>query len=162
MARFLEVEGQIELKCHADKFFAAWVCKPLQIPNMCANKITKLELQDGEGHTVGAVKNWTYCFKENGVAENTFSLTTKVEELDVEKRVITYSCHDGFIMKNYYKTLKSKMQVTPKSETNEGCIVKWSFEYEKMNEDVHEPNVYIDFLLELAKDVDAYCLSNND
>ncbi|KAL2940072.1 MLP-like protein 31 [Bienertia sinuspersici] len=160
MANLQKVEGQTELKCHADKFFDTWACKPLQIPNICTNKIIKLEVQEGECHKVGAVKNWTYCFKHNGVAETTFSLTTRVEELDVEKRVIRYSYHGGFILEKYYKTFKSKMQVTPKNGTNEGCFVNWSFEYEKMNENVPEPNMYIDYLLDLAKDVDAYCLKN--
>ncbi|KAL2940074.1 hypothetical protein RDABS01_001456 [Bienertia sinuspersici] len=115
MAKLQKVEGQTELKCHADKFFDAWACKPLQIPKMCANKITKLEVQEGECHK-------SLFAEHNGVAQTTFSLTTRVEELDVEKRVIRYSYHGGFILEKYYKTFKSKMQVTPKNGTNEGCF----------------------------------------
>ncbi|KMT19585.1 hypothetical protein BVRB_1g012010 [Beta vulgaris subsp. vulgaris] len=91
-----------------------------------------------------------YHFKEIG--EHAL-VKTKIEEVNEEKRCVEYSHHGGLMMDKYYKTFKSKFQVTPKKE---GCIVKWSFEYEKINENISEPK-YIDFLLGAAKDVDA-CL----
>lgn len=93
------------------------------------------------------------CAIVEDIGEHAF-VKTRIEESNEEKRYFKYSYHDGLILKNYYKTFKSKFQVVPKEE---GCIVKWRFDYEKMNENVPEPNMYIDFLLGTAKDVDA-CL----
>ncbi|KAL2943850.1 Kirola [Bienertia sinuspersici] len=77
-------------------------------------------------------------------------VTIGIEEIDEENKFVRYSYNDGLILKNFYKTLSSKIQVASKGE---GCIVKWSFEYEKKNEDVPDPKLYIDFLLGVAKDI---------
>ncbi|KAL2926705.1 MLP-like protein 34 [Bienertia sinuspersici] len=61
-------------------------------------------------------------------------------------------------MKKYYNTFNSKIQVVV-NNVNDGCIVKWSFEYEKMNENAPQPKMYIDFLLATAKDIDACCIA---
>ncbi|KMS99107.1 hypothetical protein BVRB_2g047890 [Beta vulgaris subsp. vulgaris] len=76
-----------------------------------------------------------------------------MNEIDEKNMSVRYSYHDGFIMDNYYKSLTSKLQAIPKDK---GCIVKWSFEYEKINDDAPDANVHIDFLLAISKDMDAH------
>uniref|UniRef100_A0A803NDP4 Bet v I/Major latex protein domain-containing protein n=1 Tax=Chenopodium quinoa TaxID=63459 RepID=A0A803NDP4_CHEQI len=43
------------------------------------------------------------------------------------------------------------------NKLDEGCTVKWILEYEKMNENAPEADIYVDYLLGVAKDLDA-CL----
>jgi len=39
------------------------------------------------------------------------------------------------------------MEITPKGNSENNCsIVKWSFEYEKMNGDTPEPNIFFDLV----------------
>lgn len=151
MAKIVRVEGQKELKCQADKFFDIWARKPYLVPKMCPDKMLSIELIEGDWGKVGAVKNWNYVINDVGEHAN---VKTRVEELDEEKRLVKYSHHDGLILKKYNNTLISKVQATPQEE---GCIVKWSFEYEKMNEAAPEATVFVDFMLAMAKDIDA-CL----
>ena len=58
-------------------------------------------------------------------------------------------------MENYYKSFEAKMEVTKNGNGN-GCIVEWSFEDEKKNKDAPDANVYIHFMLAMAKAVDAH------
>jgi hypothetical protein len=72
-----------------------------------------------------------------------------------ENKSITYKVIDGEIAKNY-KVFKSTAQVTPKGN---GCLVKWTIEYEKAYEDVPTPNKYNDFTANMSKAVEAYLLN---
>uniref|UniRef100_A0A803LBS8 Bet v I/Major latex protein domain-containing protein n=2 Tax=Chenopodium quinoa TaxID=63459 RepID=A0A803LBS8_CHEQI len=150
MSQLQRVEGEVELKCDADKFFDVWARKLYLAHGMSPEKVPKMELIEGEWHKVGAVMVGHYYI--SNIGERAF-LKTRVEELDEENKLVRYSYHDGQILKSFYKTLKSMIQITPKGE---GCIVKWSCEYEKMNEDVPEPNAYLDFMLDVAKDIDGF------
>ncbi|KAL2940079.1 MLP-like protein 31 [Bienertia sinuspersici] len=62
MAKLQKVEGQIELKCHADKFFEVWCQKPYLVTKMCPKKFPKIELHEGDWHKVGGVTTWNYVF----------------------------------------------------------------------------------------------------
>uniref|UniRef100_A0A803LBT1 Bet v I/Major latex protein domain-containing protein n=1 Tax=Chenopodium quinoa TaxID=63459 RepID=A0A803LBT1_CHEQI len=80
-------------------------------------------------------------------------VTTKIEELNDEKRCVRYSHLGGQILEKYCKeTLMSNIQAIPKDE---GCTVTWSFDYEKVNENVPEPDIYANYLLGVAKDIGA-------
>ncbi|XP_010693434.2 MLP-like protein 43 [Beta vulgaris subsp. vulgaris] len=145
------VEGETKLKCDAEKFFEVWSRKSYLVSQLCPHRYPKIELHEGDWDKVGSVHTWTYVCNE--VGEHSF-VKIRVDEFDGENRCVNYSYEDGAVIKNHYKTLKSKIQVTPQDE---GCIVKWHFDYEKMNENAPDPNLYIDFLLGTAKDIDA-CL----
>ncbi|RYR00074.1 hypothetical protein Ahy_B07g088131 isoform D [Arachis hypogaea] len=67
----------------------------------------------------------------------------KIEAIDEEKKLIKYSIFDGEIGQNY-KLFKSNVQVT--ETNNESASVKWTIEYEKINEDVKTPYGYLEFL----------------
>ncbi|KAL2940077.1 MLP-like protein 31 [Bienertia sinuspersici] len=62
MAKLQKVEGQIELKCHAYKFFEVWCQKPYLVTKMCPKKFPKIELHEGDWHKVGGVTTWNYVF----------------------------------------------------------------------------------------------------
>lgn len=52
-----------------------------------------------------------------------------------------------------YKNFKIVVQATPKGE---GSLVHWIMEYEKLKEDVPEPNTLLQFAVELSKDIDTH------
>ncbi|XP_021739206.1 MLP-like protein 28 [Chenopodium quinoa] len=154
MAQLQKAEGQVELKCDADKFFEIWGQNPSLVSNMCPIKFPKVELNEGEcWDRVGSVITWSYVIDEIG--EHAF-VKTRVEECDKENKLVSYNYLGGHIVEQYYKTLKSRIQAIPKDE---GCTVKWTLEYEKMNENAPEADLYTDYLLGTAKDIDA-CLCN--
>ncbi|CAO2814427.1 unnamed protein product [Amaranthus hypochondriacus] len=153
MAQFHRAQGEVELKCDADKFFDLWAHKIYHVAKICPDKIQKTVLNEGEWNKVGALITGYYVINETGESS---SLKSRVKEIDEKKRYTRYTYHEGLIMENYYNSFEAKMEVTKNGNANNGCIVKWSFEYEKKNKDAPDANVYIHFMLSMAKDVDAH------
>ena len=52
-----------------------------------------------------------------------------------------------------YKNIKINIQATPKGE---GSLVHWTIEYEKLHENIVEPNTLLQLGLDLSKDLDAH------
>ncbi|KMS99105.1 hypothetical protein BVRB_2g047870 [Beta vulgaris subsp. vulgaris] len=150
MAKLQRVEGEIELKCQADKYFDVWAQKIYTVKKMCPDKVQKIVLNEGDWNKVGGVVD--VCYAINKVGENA-SLKARMNEIDEKAMSIRYSYHDGFVMEKYYKSFTSKVQAIPKGK---GCTVKWSFEYEKIQEEAPDANVYVDFMLDMSKDMDAH------
>ncbi|KAL9230326.1 hypothetical protein vseg_005692 [Gypsophila vaccaria] len=149
MAQLHRVEGQIELKSHANKFYEIWARKPNLISKWCPNKYPKIELNEGTSwDSLGAVITWN--FFAHGRHDY---VKTKVSEIDENVKIVEYDYVEGHgQLRSNYKRFKSKMQAIPKGET---CIVKWSFEYEKTGENAPNAHIYIDFLIDCARDIDA-------
>ncbi|XP_057522924.1 MLP-like protein 28 [Amaranthus tricolor] len=147
MAQLQRVDGQVELKCHADMNFDLWANKINLFLIICPDKIKNMHVE-GQWNKAGSVITTYYAINRVNM-----SLKARVLEIDEKNKLVRYKYFDGLITEKYYKTLQSKLQVIPKGN---GCIVKWSIEYEKINEDSPDANVYIDFLIAIAKDGDAY------
>ncbi|KAH9619159.1 hypothetical protein KSS87_022912 [Heliosperma pusillum] len=183
MAQTQRVEGGIELKCDADKFFEIWARKPYLAASMSPDKHPKIELHEGDWYSIGSILTWNYvlgssnllCVPTSGVhrmskayglmslkhesvaddGERSF-VRTKIEEIDEKNNSVSYNVVDGQVFKTFYKSFKPKVEATQKSGF---CVVKWSFEFEKKNEATPEPTKYLDFLLGCAKDIDAHLCS---
>ncbi|KAH9604966.1 hypothetical protein KSS87_001783 [Heliosperma pusillum] len=149
MAQIKKAEGQIEIKSHADKFFELWTRKSHLISEWCPEKYPKIELHEGSfHHSLGAVTTWHFI----ALGHHDF-VKTKVAEIDEKNKFVIYNYFEGQgVLRSDYKSLKSKIQVIPKAE---GCIVKWTFEYEKKSDDVPDAIIYVHFLLDCAKNIDA-------
>ncbi|XP_057525988.1 kirola-like [Amaranthus tricolor] len=150
MAQLYRLQGQIELKCEADKFFDVWAHKIYLVQKICPDKVQKTVLNKGEWHKPGAELTGYYVI--NDVGESA-SIKTRVDEIDEKNRCVVHSYHEGYIMEKLYRSFTSKMQVTPKGK---GCVITWSYEYEKMIEDAPDANLYLHFNFAMATDVDAY------
>ncbi|RHN77959.1 putative START-like domain-containing protein [Medicago truncatula] len=85
------------------------------------------------------------------------SAKEKVETIDDDNKVITYSFFDGEVGESY-KSLKVTLQVIDKEHG--GGIVKWTFEYEKLKEDITgpSPDSFLEFAAKVTKDIDAHLI----
>ncbi|CAI8605510.1 unnamed protein product [Vicia faba] len=83
------------------------------------------------------------------------SAKAKIEAIDDDNKVIIYSLFEGEVSENY-KSFKSTFQVIDKEHG--GGIVKWTFEYEKLKEDIAfgSPESYLVFAEKVSKDIDAH------
>ncbi|GMI75183.1 MLP-like protein 31 [Hibiscus trionum] len=179
MAQIRRMDCQIEVKSSADKFFDAFKTKAHLMPKMSSQLVSDIKLLEGDWTSVGSVRLWYYsannkCWgdgkvkvKPIGIARfevgvkldslNTFETAKELREsVDEENRTIVYKLLEGEIG-NSYKNWRSILSVTPMGE---GSLVKWTFEYEKLNDDVPEPVKYCDFHTTWSKDVDAYLLNS--
>nr|XP_023898867.1 MLP-like protein 31 [Quercus suber]POE52685.1 mlp-like protein 31 [Quercus suber] len=147
MALKYKLETDIEIKAPADKFYNIFRSQMHLIPNVSSDKIQGVQVHEGDWETMGSVKHWNYTLDGNAL-----SLKETVEAIDVENKSITYNTVDGEVMK-HYKSLKCGVQVSAKDE---GSLVKWIIEYEKLNEKIPAPDAYLDLAAKVTKDVEAH------
>ena len=82
------------------------------------------------------------------------SLKETVESVDDENKIIIFKVLEGEITK-HFKIFKSHLQVKAKDQ---GSLVKWTIEYEKVNEDVPNPDAYLEFAVNVTKDIESHHL----
>jgi hypothetical protein len=76
----------------------------------------------------------------------------KIVAIDDTNKSITFKVIEGDLLKEY-KNFVIVVQATPKGE---GSLVHWTMEYEKLKDDIPEPNSLLQFLIDVSKDIDAH------
>ena len=79
-----------------------------------------------------------------------------MEAIDEKNNSITII--KGDILQEY-KSLKAIVQATPKDE---GSLVHWIMEYEKLNKSFPKPNSLLQFVLDLNKDLNAHTVEREN
>ncbi|CAI8605514.1 unnamed protein product [Vicia faba] len=143
-----KVFTEYEIEASATKFYNIFRKQLQNIPNI-SPEVHGARVIEGDWESIGSVIQWKYTI--DGREE---SAREKIETIDDENKVITYSHFDGEVSENY-KSLKGTLEVM---DEEYGALVRWSFEYEKLKEDITGafPNSYLDLVLEVTKAVDAH------
>ncbi|XP_028767195.1 MLP-like protein 43 [Neltuma alba] len=146
------LEGEVEIHSPADKFFNFLVTQLHHVQNI-TDHVHETKVHQGDWHSVGPdhVKHWT--FTVDGKVE---TCREHIEEIDREKKSITFNNFDGHVGEKY-KTLKSKLEAVERG-INNGAVAKWTYQYEQLHEDVPPPQAYLDFVIKTTKDIDAHLL----
>ncbi|XP_029126193.1 kirola-like [Cajanus cajan] len=76
-----------------------------------------------------------------------------IESIDEQDKTINFKLFGGDINQQY-KSFKLILQVIDKNDG--GAAVKWTIEYEKINEDIDPPHGYMDYFDKSTKEMDAY------
>ncbi|KAG2708404.1 hypothetical protein I3760_05G191800 [Carya illinoinensis] len=98
----------------------------------------KVDLVEGNWEEVGAVQGKTVISQE--IYENR----------DDEKLSVTFKVIGGLLVEAY-KSFKFVFQAIPKKE---GCVVRWTVEYEKLNAEIPDPKQMLQFAADLMKEID--------
>jgi hypothetical protein len=77
-----------------------------------------------------------------------------LEEVDEQNKKLIFKLFGGDIDK-HYKVFKLIIEVIDKGDH---AGVKWTVEYEKLNEDIDAPNGWMDYLSKCTRDIDAHLL----
>ncbi|CAI8605509.1 unnamed protein product [Vicia faba] len=149
MALSGKVESETDIEASATKFFHVLRKQLEHVPNI-SPEIHGNRVHEGDWESVGSVKHWEYTIEGKKV-----SAKEKIEAIDDDNKTLTYSLFDGEVSENY-KSFKSTIQVIDKEHG--GGIVKWTFEYEKLNEDITgaSPDSYLALAEKVTKDIDAH------
>ncbi|XXG87035.1 hypothetical protein AAC387_Pa11g1821 [Persea americana] len=84
--------------------------------------------------------------------------TDRVDSTDDEKMTIKYSVIDGDLIGGFYTKFQPTLQIIPKEN---GCLAKWAVDYEKANEEVADPHVVVEYIIEVLHALDEHVLRNN-
>lgn len=77
-----------------------------------------------------------------------------IETIDEENKSITFKMLEGDLME-LYKSFIISIHVDTKGEDN---LVTWTLDYEKLREDVEDPNTLMEFFIHLTKDIESHHL----
>lgn len=77
----------------------------------------------------------------------------RIEDIDDEDMTITFNVIQGDVLR-FYKSFKEKLQVI-KMHGGVGSA-EWTLEFEKANEDVPDPEQYMDFAVKMSRGLDAH------
>ncbi|KAL7132308.1 hypothetical protein ABFS83_12G064600 [Erythranthe nasuta] len=144
--------SKVDIKSEGDVFHEIFRERPHHISDMSPDHIQSCDLHDGQWGTVGSTVyfNYTHDGKERVAKEI-------IEAIDEENKSVTYKVIEGDLME-LYKTFKLTAHVDTTGEDN---VVTWTFEYEKMSDDIPDPHTLMDFCLAMTKNIDSHHQSNN-
>ncbi|OIV95101.1 hypothetical protein TanjilG_21491 [Lupinus angustifolius] len=117
------------------------------VQNIC-ERVHQAHIHEGDWHTIGSVKNWTFIIDGKPVKHK-----EKIEAIDENKKTITWSFFDDDLGQQY-KVFILTMELNEKDDGS--YLLKWTIEYELVNENVEPPYSYLDFLNKSSKHVDDY------
>ncbi|KAI3466977.1 hypothetical protein Pfo_023640 [Paulownia fortunei] len=141
--------SQTDIKSDGDVFHEIFRDRPHHISGMSPGNIQNCDLHHGEWGTVGSVIYWNYT--HDGKERVSKQI---IEAIDEKKKSVTFKLIEGDLME-LYKTFKITVHVDTSGDDN---LVTWTFEYEKLSEDVPHPHTLMDFCLNITKDIETHHL----
>ncbi|KAM7524278.1 hypothetical protein LguiA_014180 [Lonicera macranthoides] len=148
MAQVAKTEVKTEIKCSPEKFYEFYKNNLKGLTTIFPNIIIKTI--EGDENCVGSVRLWKFNL------EKPVSAKLKIEEINDEKKSITYNITEGDILE-LYKSFMAKLEVK-KEEGGGNNFVKWTYEFEKAHEGVPNPDHYGDLTSLICKGLDGYLL----
>ncbi|KAJ0038723.1 hypothetical protein Pint_22316 [Pistacia integerrima] len=130
-----KMEAEIEMKAPADKVFEFYTCLAYQMSKSSPEMLQSVDLQEGQWGKKGSILCWNYLI-----------------EIDYRNRSASYKTIEGDLLE-FYKSFRFILQVTPREE---GSLVHWSFEYEKLNANIPNPETTLPAVVHACKDIDAH------
>ncbi|KAF2316786.1 hypothetical protein GH714_042127 [Hevea brasiliensis] len=115
-----------------------------KVPNHTPTNIQGVDVHEGDWVTSGSIKVWKYT------VEGRSEIFKEKIVLDDDKKTVTLIGLEGDLLK-IYEVYNVIWQLTPKGQ---GSLAKLILEYEKLNENVPAPCIYLDFVTRIAKDID--------
>ncbi|KAK1380611.1 MLP-like protein 34-like [Heracleum sosnowskyi] len=140
--------SQTKIKSSGDVFHDLLRHQPHQISDISSH-VQSCDLHDGEWGTEGSIISWNYVHDGKDMFAKEI-----VEVIDEEKKSITFKVIEGNVLE-IYKNFKVTCHVDTEGEDH---LVTWTFEYEKMHEDVEDPHTLMDVLVGITKDIESHHL----
>ncbi|XVE92011.1 hypothetical protein REPUB_Repub01dG0060400 [Reevesia pubescens] len=134
-----KLEASAEIEASAEMFHDMMFSRPHHVSNACPDKIQACDLHYGGWGKHGSIVCWSYF--HDGKAKISKNLVT----LDPKTNIISHRVLEGDPAEEY-KSLVVHIQATP-SAKGQGSVVHLVVEYEKLNEDVPNPESMVEFMI---------------
>ncbi|KAI3897904.1 hypothetical protein MKX03_034275 [Papaver bracteatum] len=150
-------EVEFKVKCSAEKFYSMMTRNVLKLPTYAPQKIHNVQVLSGEGELrLGSVSVWDYVLdnKPSGVRTQ-----AKVTAMDHQNMSLTFTVVDGYLTDDYTSFANTLTATTPtQRDGNYSCLVKWSVQYQKANDNVADPTYFMKMLEDFTKELDTNLL----
>ncbi|XP_026428106.1 major latex protein 146-like [Papaver somniferum] len=148
------VSGQVgklitetKVSCDADKYYKIYKYAE-DAQKAVPQHYASTKVIDGDANSSGCIKEWNIIHGYKTI--HTVSETTHNDET----RTLHHRVFEGDLMKDY-KKFDLIIEVNPKP-IGKGCVVTWTIEYEKMNEDSPAPFAYLTFCNQVIVDMNKH------
>ncbi|XP_074555884.1 MLP-like protein 423 [Curcuma longa] len=148
-----KTELDVEVKSSTDKMWEAIRDSTKLFPKIFPELYESIETVEGDGKSAGTIRLLKYA---PGVKILTFA-KERIDLADDENKHVSYTVIDGEIV-SLYKTFRAILKVEGKGE---GSVVKWCIEYEKVNEEVPDPDPFKEIAAKTFSDLDEYLIKNS-
>ncbi|WJX93171.1 hypothetical protein P8452_74731 [Trifolium repens] len=143
-----KLSTEVGIKTSGDKFFKLFASEIHELQNICGS-VHETKLHEGEEwHHSDSVKHWTHIL--DGKVQTCHE---SFEEIDEKNKKIVHKIFGPDIDKDY-KIFKLIIEVFDKDDG--GANVKWTAEYEKINEDINSPYGWLEYVGKCTRDIDAH------
>ncbi|XP_058735969.1 MLP-like protein 31 [Vicia villosa] len=140
--------SELGIKASTDECFNYLAKQLHEVQDHC-ERVHHTKLHQGEDwHHSDTVKHWTYLI--DGKVHNHYE---SVEEVDEKNKMLRYNLFGGDVGEKY-KVFKLTVEVIDKSDGS-GAI-RWTIDFEKVNETIDPPNGWMDFVTSFTRDIDAH------
>ncbi|KAI3933032.1 hypothetical protein MKW92_034482 [Papaver armeniacum] len=148
---YMEVE--FKAKCSAEKLYTMITRDAPEIPKYVPKMVHNVQVLPGDGEVrVGSIFVWEYV---QGDKASTVTAKEKVIAVDHKNMSLTYTVFEGDLT-NDFPSLDVTLSITPtQSDGNYKCLVKYSVQYEKANEDGPDPTYLMKLLEHFGKSLDT-------
>ncbi|XP_073023053.1 kirola-like [Primulina eburnea] len=142
-----KLTAEIEYKSGGDVFHEVFRYMPHEISKMSPELIQGCDLHEGDLGSVGSV---IFCkYTHDGKEKVSKDI---VEAIDEEKKLLKLKVIEGDLME-LYKKFDATFHVETRGDID---LIKWTFEYEKLNVDVEEPLTLLGFCIKLTRDIELH------
>ncbi|CAL5196483.1 unnamed protein product [Lathyrus oleraceus] len=149
-----KLSTELGIKTPADKFYKLFASELHEVQVHC-ERVHHTKLHEGEDwHDTDTVKHWTYV-----IGGEVHTCYESIEEVDEKNKKNTWKLFGGEIDK-HYKAFKLTLEVVDKADGT--AVAKWTVEYEKINEDIHPPNGWMDYLNQCTRDIDGHLIKREN
>ncbi|KAK8627601.1 hypothetical protein V6N13_135209 [Hibiscus sabdariffa] len=143
-----KLESSTEIEASAEMFHHMLLHKPHHVSNASPNHVRACDLHHSDWGKVGSIICWTYFLGELKTAKEV------IESVDPKNNSITMRVLEGDILEEF-KNVVVKCKATP-SAKGSGCVVQWVLEYEKLKEDVVDPETTLEMLVQVCKEMGTH------
>ncbi|KAL9456928.1 hypothetical protein AB3S75_006043 [Citrus x aurantiifolia] len=154
-----ELEAVIEVKASADKVHEVFSCRPHIVTSISPQSVQSCELIEGEWGKPGAVICWTFT----RYAGNPQIVKELIEVVDNENHITIFKLIEGNVLEMLYKSFYSVAKVTQKDDHEGGSLVRFTYKYEKQNENVPDlESKVLEMMIDIVKNIDAYIIQHEE
>ncbi|XP_021894184.1 kirola-like [Carica papaya] len=143
------LKGEVKIKSSGEEFFEFFWKQTYKLPKINPQRIRSIQLLEGHWGKQGAV----LLFRTIRPSGELRSSRRVIEVLNYKKKIAVVNAVAGNLL-NEYKYLKIIQHDVPKNE------VKYMIEFEKLNDEVPDPIILMEGIIETTKLVDEYLMKN--
>ncbi|KAJ9564002.1 hypothetical protein OSB04_009162 [Centaurea solstitialis] len=137
----------VDIKSHGDIFHEMFRHRPHDLTSISPDNLHGCEI-DGQPGAIGSTVFFNYT-------RDGKKLTAKamLEEVDEKNHKVVYNVIEGDLVEELYKSFKIIFHIEPKGD---GQLAIWTLEFEKMNTSMPYPTSFMDYALNVTRDLDAH------